>query len=96
MLHDLARLAADLGGADSVRALNDDERLVLRRAVQRSRMTVVADSRTDQLRSLRVDVRFSTRARSQLRKALGPYRGAQLELLLRYEPIKRLRVAPSS
>jgi hypothetical protein len=82
MLSDLARVAESVGGATELAALNGDAAERLQKLVKSSSIQVITTAKSRQLRSLRAAVDFGTRAPAALRKSLGPYADARIEVSL--------------
>jgi len=89
LLSDLARVAGGLGGDNALRALGGDAGERLQELVKSSSIEVVTGAKDHELRSLRALVNFGTRAPVELRKTLGKYARAQLEVRLSMNKLTR-------
>jgi hypothetical protein len=97
MLSDLARIAGSVGGEDGLSALGGDDGARLQRLVKSSSIAVVTSAKHHQLQSLRAVVDFGTRSPAALKRTLGKYAQARIEVHLSMKPLAEpLRVQPPS
>jgi endonuclease YncB( thermonuclease family) len=95
LLSDLARMAGPLGGDNQLQPLGKKAAERLRRFVRASTITVVTGAKDRQLRSLHAVVNFGTSAPVELRKTLGRYAQARIDVRLTMKKQNSaLRVAP--
>ncbi|MEY2468785.1 MAG: hypothetical protein QOF21_1483 [Actinomycetota bacterium] len=88
LLSDLARVAGPLGGDNELAALDDAAGKRLQRLVRASTIEVVTGAKDRQLRSLHAVVDFGTRAPKELRKSLGAYADARIEVQLTLDKVR--------
>jgi hypothetical protein len=82
MLSDLARIARSVGGDTQLAALDGDAGARLQKLVRGSSIRVVTTAKKRELRALSAAVDFGTRAPAELRKILGAYADARIEVNL--------------
>lgn len=98
MLSDLARIARDVGGETQLSTLDGAAAERLRKLVRASSIRIVTTQETRELRSLRAVIDFGTRAPEELRRTLGRYADARIEVTLSMADVpKNFRVeAPAN
>ena len=82
MLTDLARVAGSVGNDSELAALDGDAAARLQKLVRSSDIRIVTTAKGHQLRSLRALVNFGTKAPEELRRTLGKYAEAKIEVTL--------------
>ena len=87
MLSDLARVAQSVGGEDGLTSLGGDAAERLQKLVRSSAITVVTSADHHELSSLRAVVDFGTRAPTELKRTLGKYAQARIEVRLAMKPL---------
>ena len=92
LLSDLARIAGSLGGDGQVSGLDGEQADRLGRLVKKSAIEVVTN-KDRELQSLKAELDFGARAPEELRRTLGKYAAAKLEITLAMKELTRpLRV----
>jgi hypothetical protein len=80
LLSDLARVAGPLGGDDQLAALDGAAATRLQNLVKASSIEVVTGAKDHQLQSLHAVIDFGTRAPIELRRTLGKYAQARIDV----------------
>jgi hypothetical protein len=80
MLSDLARVAGSVGADAGLGALDSDAAARLQKLVKSSSIKVVTGARNHELRTLHAVVDFGTRAPADLKRTLGRYARARIEV----------------
>ena len=93
LMSDLTRVAGQFGDDEELAALDDEAAERLQKLVRSSTIEVITGAEDRQLRSLHAVVDFGTRTPKELRKSLGAYADARIEVRLTLKDAPRnLRV----